>query len=452
MDEPTKGQSGQPVPNILSGITSPPSSAPSGTDLKFAANADRKPTPPVTAPSNAYGPRVPTPPQSSIPPLSVKPAATDLNKPSVAQQGFTSSIRTMADDISKLKVGQKPSGESIQKTVSVEAPSTPPVIPRPTITPISPRSQLELGKAEKTQPLSAPGTGVKTTPVSPIQSAGPTLGRPTITPGMQVSVPPATGGQSGLRRFLLFAGIIIILVCSGYIIFLTLRNGSKVAIETPTPSQRALPSITPTPSQAASIASVFAAPIEEAELANTGNPTQDLRTRINAFSIQSREFKQLAIRTASKGAEILSAQEVFDRLLISYPPALRNVLGSDSAIFAYGQEEMFDSKGVKSIQPLPSKRFVFIFELKDPEAARMILGQWEPDMAKALLGLLDSNPAISTGVLDNTYQGVPIRFQNFHYPSTSIDYSIFASQKTGKSYLVIAGSREAMYATIEKLH
>jgi len=48
---------------------------------------------------------------------------------------------------------------------------------------------------------------------------------------------------------------------------------------------------------------------------------------------------------------------------------------------------------------------------------------------------------------DNSYQGVAIRFKNFPNPDRSIDYAVMSSN--GKTYLVLAGSREAMFAAID---
>ena len=52
--------------------------------------------------------------------------------------------------------------------------------------------------------------------------------------------------------------------------------------------------------------------------------------------------------------------------------------------------------------------------------------------------------------LDTNYNGVSIRYKNFPYADKSVDYAIVTALN-GKNYLVITGSREAMYGSIDKL-
>jgi len=136
IDDLVKQLSNQPPPN-LPGVKVP------------AAEIDRsvKPQGPVPSPQREgnIGTGTPTPP---IPPRP-QPTSPMPPKPSPVQE-YRSSIRTMGEDITSLKSGQKPSGVDVPRRVAPEAPkaSLPgaPAAPAPT----GPMSSIGLGKTEKT--------------------------------------------------------------------------------------------------------------------------------------------------------------------------------------------------------------------------------------------------------------------------------------------------------------
>jgi len=77
-----------------------------------------------------------------------------------------------------------------------------------------------------------------------------------------------------------------------------------------------------------------------------------------------------------------------------------------------------------------------------------ILQGWESTMSTDLSGVMAITPTKNTGAFTSTnYDGVLVRFKNFSYPDHSIDYALVSSN--GKTYLIFAGSREAMFATID---
>jgi hypothetical protein len=49
-----------------------------------------------------------------------------------------------------------------------------------------------------------------------------------------------------------------------------------------------------------------------------------------------------------------------------------------------------------------------------------------------------------------TYRQVPLRYKNFPGPDRSLDYGIVTASNN-KNYLVLAGSREAMFYAIDQL-
>ncbi len=374
-------------------------------------------------------------------PSTNQPAQANL-PPQAGPRELASSIRTMGDDIAKLKVGQMPSGGGVPKPAAprpVPAPAA--SMPAPIPTPVRP-SPVPVPMPPRPEPI-APA--IPRAPLSP----APALPRPTpripTPPTAAVSVPPPPSG-GGFRRILPVLLIAILLIVGGYILYAYFRGGTEITEQTPTPTG-AFPGTTPTPTAAASLASRLNAPSEEVELANTGNPLQDFQSRVATLTVPFQGFVQLLVRTASKGAEVLTARELLDRLLVSYPPSLRDTLGSDSGVFLYGQQEAFDTQGRRSLATTPVKRYVFILEVIDITLAKTAVGQWEPDMPSNLIGIMGTNPAKGTAFADGASSTVPIRYQNFPYPDTSIDYAFVPLN--GRTYLVIAGSREAMFSVVE---
>ena len=137
--------------------------------------------------------------------------------------------------------------------------------------------------------------------------------------------------------------------------------------------------------------------------------------------------------------------------MLKYPNDLLQSLGSESVLLGYGQQEVFDKAGQKSILPNnnPTK-LVLIAESAVPLQMANSIRSWEQTITADLNSLFGLQLPKDAQFMDNTYSGVAIRYINGPNPDTSIDYGI-VSTANGKSYLVIAGSREAMYAAIDRL-
>ena len=149
---------------------------------------------------------------------------------------------------------------------------------------------------------------------------------------------------------------------------------------------------------------------------------------------------------ASSSAQVLTISGLLNRFGASYPPAFQSALGQNYKFLLYGQKESFDSKGRPVTNIIPGSRLVMVSEIAS-SSADILLG-WEATMSTNLSGVMAVTPAKNTGLfLATSYNGTPVRFKNFPYPDHSIDYALV--QHNGKVYLVIAGSREAMFATID---
>ena len=134
------------------------------------------------------------------------------------------------------------------------------------------------------------------------------------------------------------------------------------------------------------------------------------------------------------------------------PQQVQDSLGGEALLVAYGQKEFFDPTGIINPTVQTKPRAAMIFEVKDQSLVSQAATAWEATMTTALSGAFGLDPANqpNPNFLDNTHQGSLVRYRNFSWPDKSIDYGI-VSAPNGKSYLVIAGSREAMFALIDAL-
>ena len=144
--------------------------------------------------------------------------------------------------------------------------------------------------------------------------------------------------------------------------------------------------------------------------------------------------------------------ELFDRLLISYPADVRTTLGTDALILAYGQREAFDARGTLIPTSPVQKRLIFVTEVRDAALLTSTMRTWEAAMTNALASLLNfvKSKAASPLFLDNIYRGTSIRYRNFAFADSTMDYAI-ATDIDGKQYLFLTNSREAIYRALDRL-
>ena len=65
---------------------------------------------------------------------------------------------------------------------------------------------------------------------------------------------------------------------------------------------------------------------------------------------------------------------------------------------------------------------------------------------------LDPKKATSEVFLDNIYSGTDIRYRNFPFADSSIDYAIVSLPKFNANYFVLTNSRESIYSAIDLLN
>ena len=470
--------SNQPPPN-LPGVKveiKPTITAPQPTPIQSEPSKPVQPTPsrpqPVI-PSIAPKPPISMPPKPTPPTMPPRPSEPiGMAKPSPIQE-YRSSIRTMGEDITSIKSGQKPSGVDVPRRVAPEAPKAPlpgaPAAPAPT----GPMSSVGLGKTERTGPLAGlpkpptipnrlgPTIGLgqtgKTGPLPPLAGGPPAPEKPSgpfKEPKVQPSI-AVPGEKKGLSTtfYLLIAGLLVV---GGFLYwFMVLRVAEPEVVVSPTP----IPTVTPTP-VIRNLSDIFFAkggpasggtPINF-EIVLSDNISSDFKTFVNTLTVASGDFLKINLVKDAGGTLVpLNWLDMFDMDLAIYPFDLKDSI-ANSATLVYGQTEMFSKEGVISFDAQDLKKTVFVARVMDMAAVKLMMKDWEltivEDLADYLL-IADTSKEASVNFLDNAYRGASIRYKNFPFPDVAVDYAVV--EAAGQSYLVIVGSREAMYATIDVL-
>ncbi len=402
---------------------------------------------PSPAGSSSAPPR-PTPPPSAIP--SPAPATTP-SKPTAAPlptppKQYQSSIRTMNDDLSKLKAGQKPEGTNVPRTVPA-APTAPqkpaasapaiPAVPRPnTPTSTLPQSIKSAPLAPKSMP--APLPSASSLPVKPQA--------PAASSQQSTTASFPSSSSSSRRPLILVGALILVLILGGLYWYFMIKGGGTQVVESPIPTFTPRPTATPNSDV---LGTVFPNKGGNIVLPPTGDVANAFAAAINAQpNITPGSFTAVDVisNTASSGPQLLTLPGLLNRFGAQFPTGLNAVWGKNFKTLLYGQKEVFDSKGKPVANPSASSRLVIVSELAGPTES--VLQEWETTMSASLAGLMGITPAKNTGPFMTTlYNGATIRFKNFPYPDHSIDYAVVSFQ--GQNYLVLASSREATFAAID---
>lgn len=431
INELTKQKSPQPAPFVPKPVS--PSVTPQPQPF-----VPKPVVPPMPAPAPKPimpPPFVPKPAPQPMPrpaPVAPSMSATPVPPPSPVKE-YQSSIRTMSEDMSSLKTGQKPSGVSMPRTVEPPKPIAPPPaggLPKPPVSPVIPGTQVKLGESQKTGPM-APSK-IPTPVPAPKKMEMP-----------QIVIPE--GGKKMGSNFL-YLGILVIVILAGaaYWFFMIRTPAVPVAEVTPTPTA------TPTPVATLNQLLSDALPVS-VDLSASTNPLADFNTAITAQTVSGGTLEKLNIKINAEGTEP-SFADIMDKFLISYPAQLKTNLGAESVVLLYGQKEMFTAKGLPDTSATNVKKLIFVTEVNDLAMAASISQVWEPTMVNGFKGIfgLDTKKAASKTFLSNSYRETDIKYMNFTYPDKSLDYTAFLASNN-KLYLIISNSREAVYGIIDKL-
>ena len=382
-------------------------------------DSPQRPIPPQRSipPPPAGGPPPPKPltlgpPPSLTPPL--KPIKPILPPP--RENEFKSLVRTMDEDLEAAKKGLKPESKPFEIKPPPGgprmAPPLPPLIPPSGgARPMAP--EIKLGPAERTKPLEIPK------PLPPLPP-----------PGRKFSISP---------KFLIVV-LVILAVFAGVWYFLA-RESEEIIIFTPTP--------TPTPPP--KTLSQLITSVNQITISSTENFLNALNNKTRLMTLTAGEFTHLIITNETSGYSI---SEIFERLNIAPPSGVIESLdGGEWMLFAYGQQEMFDAKGILTFSQTPKIKLGLVAKTNNPDLLRSALNSWEVTMTNDLKNLFNLNAAkaASQMFLDNIYGGADIRYRNFPFADSSIDYAIVNLPRFNLNYFVITNSRESAYSAVDLL-
>lgn len=427
-------------------VSPPPIMAPSPKPLEMSRPQSNVSAPPLGQMSQ---------PKPVSPPINGPAPSTATPLPTPGVKEYQSSIRTMNEDISKLKQGQQPMGVNIPRKVEVITPAPAvPVAPTPVPGPQFKAPVVNLGEAKKTGPLAQSKDFSRPRPSTPppvstnSMSAKPIPAKTIADPKPQINIPEAR--QKGGNHNTLFMGVGAVVLVAGFSYwFFVLRSPApEVVIETPTPTATETPAPTPTPT----LNYIFSGAQSQNVIIKATNSLTSFVSDISKILVEPGVFKAIEATDIQTPPVAYSFADLIIKLGLKIPSELVTNFGNDSAVFVYGQKESFDSKGNLQVGVTAPNRVVIIAELKTPADASQAATNWETTLSadfKVLFGLGTANKT-QPAFLDNSYRNTSIRYRNFPYADKTIDYAI-VSASNSKMYLVVTDSKEAIFATIDKL-
>ena len=432
--------------------TSPNQSQPiSRPSMPSASPAPSQPisAKPVVGPVNTpVAPAMPAPMARPVAPQP-NPSPTSQNQPNPRLQGikeYQSSIRTMSSDMANIKSGQQVRGVQIPRKIE-ERPVSP-VVSAPVNGPGNPISTdqpgqkvtITMGIPEKANEISSPKIPSQSVSMSSLPKSE-----------TQIIIPE--GGRS--YRNLIFISIAVVALLVGAAYWYFGLKDSDLAVVSPTPvlSVTPRPTLSPTPTPEVILSNLISGNPKTIDLPTAGDPLAYFVKLVKEQVITAGDQQKLNIAPSSGSMDYLPPAAALDRFMISYPAALKTLLGmDDSLMLVHAQREYFDSKGKPITPAKTSNRLMIISEVSDKTASLASMSSWESTMAGDLNGILELGYKSGAKVvfLNNIYGGATIRYTNFPNPDRSIDYAIMTASN-GKNYLIIASSREAMYAAIDQM-
>jgi len=285
-------------------------------------------------------------------------------------------------------------------------------------------------------PSAVPGTA----PVEPSETPqGPTVPAPpspTMRPAGGIVVPQETSSGFG-KKIAYIIGILAlfgILVIGGYALF------SGEAKPSPTPTRTPTTSPTPTPARQKDLSFYFGQLAGTLRLTTTEPTRQDIRNALTPYvPVNAGQVRNVEAQGIALFPSVLSTLSNED-------------LGIEGAVLVFAQGELFDGNGMRLTEVNPQPRLIFVSEVTDGTAVRNAITAWESNLTERDEILFDieiTNASVAV-FSDGEYRGIPIRYQNYPYADRSIDWAIIPASNR-KNYLIISGSREGMFFTVDQL-
>ncbi|MBI4117396.1 MAG: hypothetical protein HY451_01805 [Parcubacteria group bacterium] len=255
--------------------------------------------------------------------------------------------------------------------------------------------------------------------------------------------PPAVRKKFALSPKILILALVIIAAVFAGAWWLMNRESEPTAVITPTPA--------PTPKPTPKALSQLVSSASQITISSTENFLTALNSAVNSLALTAGGLTLLNL--VDENGSIYTLSDFIAQLNISATGILDSLDPSDAALLLYGQQEMFDDKGLLSFNQTPKARIVLVARSISPISTRNALNNWEVTMAADLKNLfgLDPKKATSQTFLDNIYSGTDIRYQNFPFADSTIDYALVNLAKFNVDYFILAGSRESVYSAIDLL-
>src|SRR3989344_1621317 len=341
---------------------SAPSSQPSSQPTPVPSALPTLPPTPLVPQSR--GSSIPQPPPGGTGGIGTTPPPPQAGAP----KEYQSSIRTMSDDLTKLKAGQQPQGVNVPRKIdNTPVPIKPasPVAPVPAPSKSMPTSSMP--SATKSAPMpSMPNQVSKTPTPTPIpRPVMPSMPPAIKTPATKLDqknqfyVPPAEAKPVGSSsRNLVFVGIAVAVVLLGGLYwFFMIRDSNTEPVATASPVITFTPRPTATPNPDV-LSTIFTTKGGTIVLPSSGDPTAAFNNGISAQpNITQGTLTGIDIVSgASVSGQTLTISGLLNRFVASYPTTLSAVLGQNYKFLLYGQKESFDSKGRPVTNTAPGSR------------------------------------------------------------------------------------------------
>lgn len=385
-----------------------------------------------------------------------KPTETTTTSP-LQPSEIRLSIRTMADDIDKLKEGERPTGLEVSKTLNVER-TQKDQKPLQVLADIPSQIRPLESKLRLPEKLFPEKSSI------PIKTPLPSIGKPPLQESL-IARPPQKSSVAELVEEKVEYKAIVRVVSSGmtmgvlttiivavaiyFLLSLFVFNQENITIPTFTPVST---TGVPIP-EANELETIFNFISEVSFLfpESSQEVIPKFKLFVNNQAINKNQFKRVNFSVPGQ-TEKPKFIDILKKLLINIPSELAGQMKNSNAVFIYGQQEIFDENGKSIFGELGDGRLVFIVEVKNRDRTLEVMKSWELTMPSNLKDIFDLNilKEASLNFLDNKYQGVSIRYKNFPFPDRSIDYAVVTSL-TGRYYLLIANSRESTYSPISKI-
>jgi len=410
------------------------------------------------------------------------PATKSPNETTGRPSDRRPTIRTMKDDLARLKQGLTPLGLELlaKKSTPVQAQQMPPPAPvnkagtppevpsKLTLPPIPnrPIGPLERPMPPKIQPPPlGPKLVVPPVTISPLPTNTPAhfheeirildkdnlpafLGAP--VPKKKAPKPEEEKVEYGVIAKIIGSGMttgivstmILAVAAYGLIYYFFLRE-EAIITTTPTPT----PVTTSPAAETNELEEIF----RTTSITTFSIPTDsnllipEFRSFLEKETLTQKEFKRIRFLPVQP-SEMLTLTMLFNKLDIKHPAELNNWIKNNNIVFLYSQMENFNGPNNTN------KRVGFIVEIKNTTKVAEVMKNWEATMADDFKNFFGIDPSKEASIpfLDNEYRTVKIRYKNFSLPDRTIDYAIVSSL-TGRYYLILTNSRESIYSPTDKI-